>query len=113
MSKRTGHFPACAPVNGLVLVPVAGQRRAVVAQPADLDAVMLDRAPGDRQEVEHHPRVRRDLQPPRAGGPVGEHLRRRQLQPGDLRLGQPGVRPAVVDPLIHSRITCSSSLVKK
>jgi hypothetical protein len=73
---------------GAGLVAVAVQRRSVVAQPADLHAVVLDGAPFHLEEVEDEVRAVRDLQEARAGGAVGEHLQRAKLKARHLGQAQ-------------------------
>ena len=80
-------------------VAVGIQRRAVVAQPAHLDAVMLDGAPLGRQEVVSQLRGGRDAQQPGAGHAGLIHLVRRQLQVRPFRHRQ----PVLPGPVIHQR----------
>jgi hypothetical protein len=81
---------------GAGLVAVAVQRRTVVAQPSDLHAVMLDRAPLHLEEVEHEVRAGRDLQEARPGSAVGEHLQGTKLKARHLGQAQTVVRLPVV-----------------
>src|SRR5206468_3573164 len=79
------------------LVAVAGQDLGVVPQPVDLDPVVLDGAPGHRQQVEDQVRAGRHPKPSGSYQAVVEHLQRGQVQAGHGSLDQTGVRPPVVD----------------
>ena len=102
------------PAVGAFGITVTIQCGAVIAQPADLDTVMLDGPPLGRKEVINQLRGGRDAQQPGPGDPDLIHLIRRQLQVRPLRHREPVLLAAVIDTTaVHSRITSSSSWMNK
>lgn len=85
------------PAVGAAPVAVGDQGVAVVAEPVDLDPVVLDRPPRHRQEVIHEVGAGRDPQTTGAGHAVLVHVDRTQLEAGDGRVDQALVGTAVVD----------------
>ena len=86
---------------------VGVKSRAVVAQATQLDPVMVDVAPLDREEVEGQVGSGRDLHEPDPLHAVGVHIVRGHRHPGQVRHTQTLVRAPVVhgrDPFAHDAV---------